>query len=84
MYSKMVVLERTRRYRVTSYGNRAAFLITRTSDDHGVFLEGDDALAFDCDYDLMDANARDHTDRQAKLDMLCAEYDHVMVPNCLG
>lgn len=51
------------------FGN---YLITRYSDNHCVYLQGDDAVQFENEYGTGCIN-------DAMFDWACSQYDHVML-----
>lgn len=68
---------KTHRYEVRSSHNAAFYLITRLADSASVFLQGDDAVAFDCMMDWVDATD-DAGLQDVRLDDACSAYDPVM------
>lgn len=73
----MVSRIKTHRYEVRSGGNAAFYLITRLSDGAEVFLQGDDASAFDCLMDWVDGTD-DAELQDIRCDDACSAYDTVM------
>lgn len=68
----MIIIHNSNRYTIRSHGNGAIFLVSRKADEHELFLQGDDAVAF--------GDALDNTSDHYQDDDVCAEYDHVMRP----
>ena len=51
MYTKQTVIHDHDGWRVTSYGNGAAYLLEDTQNNTSVFFQGDDALQFEGELD---------------------------------
>lgn len=69
-YRKQVVVHNGD-YKITSYGNGAAYVIERKRDGRSTMLQGDDAVQFDKDMEAAEEHDRD-------LDDLAADYDEVL------
>ena len=77
MYSGPITISERHGYRLDSYGNGAAYTLTRLSDGASVFFQGDDADQFRADYRAADECA--FTDR-AERDLFQAYGDVMTLP----
>ncbi|QPZ53305.1 hypothetical protein AchV4_0052 [Achromobacter phage vB_AchrS_AchV4] len=59
-------------YRLESWGNGAAYTLTRESDNASALFQGDDATRFRADFDAAFAIGREHVRR------LFSDYDDIM------
>ena len=73
MYTSKIIIEHGNGFKVTSYGNGAAYEIENETSGASVFLQGDDASAWRAAYDAM----------QCKPDIVCkVPYGRALAALC--